>query len=246
MRCLIELSAQKAQTYRADYHVKLQGVIYRILERADRNDIHDNEPFKFLTFSNIFPPQDMEEGDERTLIVASPNEPLIDDIATAVTAMGRIEPGNQQYTVEGTTTFRVNPGEQGRMITGTPIVVRLPADRCPDYGIDPGNYDDVYWRLEHDSEAFIDSIEDNLAHKYEEYYDREPPDRPYFTSYSPRKQVSIPRHYENERVPTIATTWELGYECPTREMHRLIRMAYAAGVGELNTTGFGFMNKMET
>lgn len=245
MRCLIQLSALKDQAYRVDYHVKLQGVIYRILERAGRDDIHDNEPFKFLTFSNIFPPRDMNEGDDRTLIIASPNEPLIDDIATAVAEMGRIEPGNQQYTVDHITTFQVDPGEQGRMITGTPIVVRIPADQCADYGIDPSDYDDVYWRLEHNSEAFIDSIENNLAHKYEEYYGRNPPDRPYFTSYSPRKQVSIPRHYEDERAPTIATTWVLGYECSTREMHRLIRMAYSAGVGELNTTGFGFMNKQE-
>lgn len=246
MRCLITLSALKDQAYQLDYHIKLQGVIYRILECADHEEIHDSEPFKFLTFSNIFPPRDMEEGDERTLIIASPNESLIDDIEKAVSQMGRIEPGDQQYTVDRTTTYRVDPDEQGQMITGTPIVVRLPAARCQEYGIDPGDYDDVYWRLEHNSEAFIDSIEDNLAHKYELYYDREPPDRPYFTSYSPRKQVSIPRQYENKSVTTIATTWELGYECQTRGMNRLIRMAYAAGVGELNTTGFGFMNKMET
>jgi CRISPR-associated endoribonuclease Cas6 len=187
----------------------------------------------------------MQEGDERTLIIASPNESLVDDIAGAVTEMGRIEPGNLQYSVEHVTTFQIDPEQTGKMITGTPIIVRLPADRCREYGIDPEDYDDVYWRLEHNSEAFIDSIEDNLAHKYEEYYDREPPDRPYFTSYSPRKQVSIPRHYEDGVAETIATTWELGYECPTREMHRLIRLAYDAGVGELNTTGFGFMNKME-
>lgn len=245
MRCLIKLQALKQQAYNCAYHVKLQGVIYRILDRAGHSDIHDQTPFKFVSFSNIFPPYDMEEGDERTLIIASPNKPLIDDIATMVREMGRIEPGNQQYAVESVTTFDIDPEQKGRMITGTPIIVRLPKHRCREYNIDPGKFDDVYWQLDHNSEAFIDSIEENLAHKYREYYERDPPERPYFTDFHPRKQVSIPLHYEDRTVTTIGTTWELGYECPTREMHRLIRLAYSSGVGELNTTGFGFMNKME-
>jgi CRISPR-associated endoribonuclease Cas6 len=245
MRCLVTLSALKDHSYNPAYHTKLQGAVYRILDRAGHSDIHDQTPFKFVTFSNIFPPEDMEAGDTRTFIIASPNEPLIDDVADAIEDQGRLEPGPQQYAVEDTTTFQVDPDRDCEMITGTPIIVRLPEDRCREYDIDPGKYEDVYWRMEYNSQAFIDSVEDNLAAKYREYYDREPPYRPYFTEYSPRKQVSIPLHYEDRTATTIATTWELGYECPSREMHRLIRLAYSAGVGELNTTGFGFMNKVE-
>lgn len=245
MRCLVKLRALKDQAYNSAYHIKLQGVLYRILNRAGHDDIHDSSPFKFITFSNIFPPQDMNEGDERTFIVASPNGPLIDDIAAAISEMGRLEPGDRQFAVESTVNFEIDPDREGRMITGTPIVVRLPADRCHDYDIDPEKYDEVYWQLDHTSEAFIDSVEGNLARKYEEYYDREAPEQPYFTGYSPRKQVSIPLHYEDRTATTIGTTWELDYECPDREHHRLIRLAYSTGLGELNTTGFGFMNKME-
>ena len=185
----------------------------------------------------------MREGDKRTFIVASPNGSLINDVAATISEMGCLEPGDEQFAVESTTCFEIDPGREGRMITGTPIVVRLPADRCSDYDIDPGKYDDVYWQLDHNSEAFIDSVEGNLSRKYEKYYDREAPDRPYFTGYSPRKQVSIPLHYEDRTVTMIGTTWELDYECPDRGRHRLIRLAYSAGLGELNTTGFGFMNK---
>ncbi|MFB6185294.1 MAG: CRISPR-associated endoribonuclease Cas6, partial [Halobacteriaceae archaeon] len=226
-------------------HVKLQGVIYRILEKAGQDRIHDLEPFKFLTFSNIFPPENMEEGDSRTLIIASPNGRLIDDIVGAISEMGEIEPGNQRYRVDSVTTFEIDPDRQGRMITGTPIVVRIPEERAREYGIDPGNYDDVYWRLDHNSEAFIDSIEKNLSHKYEEYYNREAPERPYFTGYQPKKQISVPLHYEDRTPKIVGTTWELSYEATSRPMNRVMRLAYAAGVGELNTTGFGFMNKME-
>jgi CRISPR-associated endoribonuclease Cas6 len=125
-------------------------------------------------------------------------------------------------------------------------VVRIPAGRCKEYGIDPEGYDDVYWRLKHNKKAFIEEVERNLASKYREYHDEEPPDRPYFTDYRPRKEVAVPVKYDDRTVDVVGTTWELEYECQTRPMYRIIKMAYSAGVGELNTTGFGFMNEVET
>jgi len=245
MRCLVRLRAIKAQSYDPAYHIKLQGVVYSLLENAGYDRIHNATPFKFVTFSNVFPPKDMGEGDDRTLIISSPNESLVNDVREAIESEGVIEPGDRQYEVVDTVTFDITPERQGTMITGTPIVVRIPAGRCDEYGIDDKGYDDVYWRLEHNSGAFIDKLEENLASKYHEYYDREPPERPYFTGYHPRKQVSVPLKYEDREVPVIGTTWELDYECESREMHRIIRMAYDAGLGELNTTGFGFMNEVE-
>jgi len=245
MRCLIRLKATKDQVYEPAYHVKLQGVVYDLLEESGYGDIHDEAPFKFVTFSNVFPPRDMQEGDGRTLIISSPNDEVMKSVQKEVNSRELIEPGDRQYEVEDTAIFNISPERQGTMITGTPIVVRIPASRCDEYGIDDMGYDDVYWRLEHNSDAFIDKVEENLASKYREYYDREPPERPYFTGYHPRKQVSVPLKYEDKEVPVIGTTWELDYECENREMHRIIRMAYDAGLGELNTTGFGFMNEVE-
>lgn len=244
MRCLVRLEADKDQAYDAAYHAQLQGAIYRLLEQSGHDDIHDLSPFKFLTFSNVFPPKDMEEGDSRTLLIASPNKPLIEDVAEQIEDTQRIEPGGRQFRVTDVSTFNINPEQQGTMITGTPIVVRLAPPAAEEYGIDPQDYDDVYWRLDHPSQAFIDAIEDNLAHKYETYYDREAPERPYFTSYTSRKQVSVPLQYEGQDIIVIGTTWELDYECRDRALFRLIKLAYDTGVGELNTSGFGFMNKV--
>lgn len=245
MRCLVRLKAEKDQAYDAAYHAQLQGAIYRLLEQCGHDDIHDLSPFKFLTFSNIFPPEDMEEGDNRTLLLSSPNKPLIEDVAEQVEEQGRIEPGGRQFRVTDTSTFDINPERTGTMITGTPIVVRLAPEAAKEYSIDPQDYEDVYWRLENPSQAFIDAIEDNLAHKYETYYDRDAPDRPYFSGYTPRKQVSVPLKYEDQNIIVIGTTWELDYECRDRAMFRLIKLAYDTGIGELNTSGFGFMNKVD-
>jgi len=235
----------KDQSYNPAYHVKLQGVVYDLLEKVGYEDIHDESPFKFVAFSNVFPPKDMQEGDSRTFIISSPNEAIVDNVRDAIESQGVMEPGDRQYEVEDAITFDITPDRQGTMITGTPIVVRIPARKCDEHGIDDMGYEDVYWRIGHNSDAFIDKVEKNLASKYREYYDREPPERPYFTGYNPRKQVSVPLKYEDGEVDVIGTTWELDYECESRGMHRIIRMAYDAGLGELNTTGFGFMNEVE-
>lgn len=244
MRCLIKLEAAQDQAYTPAYHVKLQGVLYKILNKAGYEFIHRERPFKFVTFSNIFPPSDMVEGDERTWIVASPNEELIGAFSDAIRQLGVLEVGDQRYYVRHTTEFELTPDEKGYAETGTPIVVRIPAGRCKEYGIEnEEDYDDVYWRLEHPRDAFVEEVERNLAAKYRTYYDEEPPERPYFTNFDPRKEVAVPLHYDDERVQVIGTTWELGYECRTRPMYRIIKMAYSAGLGELNTTGFGFLNE---
>lgn len=245
MRCMIKLKSLANQQYNPAYHSKLQGVLYKILKRAGYGSIHDNSPFKYVSFSNIFPPEDMKEGDQRNWIIASPNNKIIESISKTISSMDRIEPGDHQYKVNDYNVFELSPEKSGEMITGTPIVVRMSPEKCDDYGIDPGKYDQVYWRLDHNSKAFIDEIEKNLASKYERYYDREAPERPYFTSYSPKKEVSVPLKYEDGDVTVIGTLWKLEYEANTREMRRIIRMAYGAGLGELNTTGFGFMNKVE-
>lgn len=245
MRCLIRLEALKDQAYDTAYHAHLQGAVYDLLEQSGHEDIHDLSPFKFVSFSNIFPPTDMVEGDSRTLLVASPNKPLIKDIAETVQDTKRLEPGGRQFRVIDTSTFDINPERQGTMITGTPIVVRLAPEAAEEYDIDPEGYEDLYWRMEHPSQAFIDAIENNLAHKYETYYNRDAPERPYFTGYTPRKQVSVPLKYEDQDIITIGTTWELDYECHNRDMFRIIKLAYNTGLGELNTTGFGFMNKVD-
>lgn len=244
MRCLVSLNATQDQAYNPAYHVKLQGLVYELLREAGYEFVHRERPFKFVTFSNVFPPEDMAAGDGRTWIVASPNEGLVRSVAGVLDNRRLIQPGEQNYRVSNTAVFEITPDQTGTMETGTPIIVRIPAGRCRRYGIEnPKDYDDVYWRLEHPQDAFVKEIERNLAEKYRHYYDEEPPERPFFTDLESRKQVAIPLHYDDTLVETIGTTWNLSYECRTRPMYRLVKLAYSAGVGELNTTGFGFVNE---
>lgn len=242
MRCLVRLTAAQDQAYNSAYHVKLQGVLYRLLERAGFDFVHDQFPFKFVTFSNIFPPNKMTEGDQRHWLVASPHEELVEAFADAIWNADTITVGSQKFSVEETSIFNIVPENTGQIETATPIVVRIPASRCETYGIDP-EYDDVYWRQDHPKTAFITEVERNLASKYEHYYGDEPPERPYFTDWTPRKEVSVPLHYEDDRVIVIGTTWEIEYECYSKNMYSIVQLAFDAGLGELNTSGFGFVNE---
>ena len=245
MRCLLRLTALQDQEFNSAYHVKVQGVVYDILRDAGYETIHDKHPFKFLSFSCEMPPQDMVEGDTRSFIIASPNKNLIKDVASVASGRDLFEPGDRRYRIDDVEVFEDTIPEQGRLITNTPIVVRIPARRCrEEYGIDPKGYDDVFWRLDqdHSADAFIEEVERNLEAKYEEYYDREPPERPYLTGYQPRKSVAVPVHYDDRTVMMFGSTWEFDFEAQTRAKQRLIHLGLESGVGELNTTGFGFMN----
>lgn len=243
MRCLTKLTAAQTQAYRPDYHIKLQGVLYELLEEAGFGFVHRESPFKFVTFSNIFPPQNMEKGDSRTWLIASPHDNLIREVADVLDNWHDITVGDRRYYVDGTTTFDITPDSQGRMETATPIVVRIPDWRCEEYGIDP-EYEDVYWTHEHPTEAFLTEVEQNLASKYQSYYDEPAPDRPYFSDHFDRRTVAVPLHYEDDEVQVIGTTWEFEYQTTTKELYRLIKLAFDAGIGELNTTGFGFVNEV--
>jgi len=243
VRALLQLESLKEQAYNPAYHSKLQGAIYRKLREAGLEEVHDARPFKYFSFSNVFPPKDVQKGEQRTLILASSNQKIVKAFADAAGETKSLEFGEQQFSIQNTSTFSIDPGKNGTMITGTPIVARLAQEKAKEYGINK-DYDQIYWKMDYDSQAFIDRIEENLAHKYEAYYNREAPGRPYFTGYTPRKEVAVPLKYAEGTDTVVGTTWELEYECHNREMYRLIQMAYDSGLGELNATGFGFMNKV--
>lgn len=56
------------------------------------------------------------------------------------------------------------------MITGTPLVIRIPLEKYKEYGITSAiDYEYLYWRADHPLELFISQLWDNLQRKYNEY-----------------------------------------------------------------------------
>jgi CRISPR-associated endoribonuclease Cas6 len=76
MRLLIKLRSTENTPYEMEYHLYIQGLIYNIL-RGSEYDNHDKLGYKFFSFSNIFPFDDLQKNDLRNLIISSPNNDFI-------------------------------------------------------------------------------------------------------------------------------------------------------------------------
>ena len=174
MRLLVKLLCTESSLYETQYHYHLQSFIYNLLRDSKYNNLHDKEGCKFFCYSNVFPVNNFQEGDNRTLIISSPDRGVIEYFYKALNpTSGEIRIGRMRFRVKSCHPINVKipEGLSFTLVTGTPIVIRIPRERYKVYGIEPPrNYDYLFWRAEHPIEAFISQIENNLLKKYYEYY----------------------------------------------------------------------------
>jgi CRISPR-associated endoribonuclease Cas6 len=136
------------------------------------------------------------------------------------------------------------------MITGTPIIIRIPREKYIKYGISPpSNYDYLYWKADHPLELFLSQLWVNLQKKYNEYTKTNIADRSLYHSNKPlsffgelifKKQISTKLFVKNTEQTVIGTTWEFLFE--GHKYREMIQFALDVGLGERNSMGFGFMN----
>ena len=255
MRVLARLSARADTAYDNAYHHKLRGRMWRALAGTPYEDAHDtNEPPGFA-FSNPFPPGDMREGDERTLLVASPDEELLAHIAEDLGDDPELNVGEMPFTVDDLTVVSPDvgePGSSGVLETGTGLLVRIPPWRCDDYGIDhPGGDTAVYWQPEHGTEPLRKQLTSNLDRKHNRHAPDHlpgPSDRPgeLFDGYELIKTFAIPVEVTRGQTLTyVLSKWRLSYTVRDDHHRRHLNLALDCGLGERNGLGFGFMNVAE-
>lgn len=255
MRLLLRLTARADTAYDETYHHKLRGVIWNALEGTRFDDEHDSgDPLGFA-YSNPFPPGDMQEGDEKTLIISSVHEDLLSHVAESLEADRELNIGEMPFYVDDMSALDVDvgePGTEGTIETGTGLLVRIPPWRCDDYGIDhPGSDTAVFWRPEHTTEPLINQLESNLDKKHGMFVDDHLPgpsdvDRELFEEYELIKTFSIPVNVtEGEVMTYLLSKWRLDYRVRDRHHRRHLNLALDTGLGERNGLGFGFINKNE-
>ena len=139
MRLLARLRAKADTAYDHTYHHKLRGRIWRALKDTEYEQYHDeNRPVGF-TYSNPFPPGNMKEGDEKTLLVAAPQEALLVEVAEDLMADRELNIGEMPFHVDELTSLAPDVGElgtTGTIETGTGFLIRIPPWRAEEYGID--------------------------------------------------------------------------------------------------------------
>ncbi|MDE1725895.1 MAG: CRISPR-associated endoribonuclease Cas6 [Thaumarchaeota archaeon] len=246
MRILLKLRSLETQKYDMGYHHKLQSFIYKMLMTQGLTQIHDKKGYKFFCFSNIFPSNNMHRGDLKSLIISSPNEKIIRAFERQAQQIrsdqSSIMIGNMTFILDRFEVFSLNlPDDNVRMITGTPIIIRIPRERYLKYGINPEiPYNYIFWRKEHPIEMFIEQIEENLKKKYEEFTTKPVVEETILSKIKFRKQISNKIPLKGDIQTIIGTLWEFDFH--KKENMDLLQFSLDAGFGERNSLGFGFMN----
>lgn len=251
MRILITLKARADAAYDNAYHHKLRGRLWQALEDTDYDEIHDENRPKPFTYSNPFPPGDMSEGDERTLLVASSEEELLAHVATDLQDEPELNIGEMPFTVEDLTPLSPDvgePGASGTLESGTGVLVRIPPWRFDNYGIERDHDEAEFWRPEHSMEPFVTQVEANLDKKHGLYcpdYLPGPSDvgGDLFDGYELIKTFAIPvTPTEGMRETWVLSKWKLDYTVRDDHHRRHLNLALDVGIGERNALGFGFVN----
>jgi CRISPR-associated endoribonuclease Cas6 len=171
------LNAEADAVYDNDYHYHLQGLVYSLIRKGGRSDVHGRSGYKFFCFSNIFPYHEkFERGMEENLLISSPDPSLISAICQALEVEKEtnfvLEVGRSMRfsitKVEGPFRVRVPIGSPVRVRSATPIVIRIPSWRYADYGIF-SNRPFENWRATLPLEAFVKQVRDNMEKKFKDF-----------------------------------------------------------------------------
>jgi len=241
MRLLVKVEATKNQAYDAKYHHKVQGLIYDLVNNYDPS-LHDRPGYKYFCFSNIFPIADMNSGDIRNLIISSADPKLIESLRQHIPEHVNI--GDMSYTLLEKKTFTPEIRTPLKLVTATPVTMRIPKERYSDYGI-TSDKDWLYWRPEYSFTAYVKQLEENLIKKYNEYHKTEAEETAIFQQYIYKKPTHNPTIIDNREEVITGSIWEYDYTHITPEQKKMIAFALDTGIGERNTMGYGFLNAVK-
>jgi CRISPR-associated endoribonuclease Cas6 len=251
MRLLVRLTARRDAAYDHTYHHKLRGRIWRALEETRFDDRHDADRPLGVSFSNPFPPRDMTAGDERTLLVAAPEEDLLAHVAEDLIDDRELNVGEMPFHVDDMTSLVPDvgePGSTGTLETGTGVLVRIPTHRFDEYGIEVDSDQPEFWRPEHTLEPFKRQLENNLDRKHGHFAPSHRPgpsdvDGELFDSYELLKTFAVPiTATQGQELTYVLSKWRFGYTVRDDTHRRHLNLALDTGVGERNALGLGFLN----
>lgn len=248
---LVDLHARADAAYDNAYHHKLRGRLWEALDGTRFEQAHDENRPKPITYSNPFPPGEMQEGDNRTLLVASPEEELLANVAADLLADRELNIGEMPFHVDDVTSLSPDvgePGTSGTIETGTGVLIRIPPWRFDEYGIDNEHDEAAFWRPKHTVEPFTNQLEANLDKKHGLYCPDYLPgpsevNGDLFDGYELIKTFAIPVTPTTGVEETwILSKWRFDYTVRDDDHRRHLNLALDVGVGERNSLGFGFIN----
>lgn len=224
------------------YHHKVQGFIYSLLRNTEFENLHDKKGYKFFCFSNIFK-SNKSDNKIYNLIISSPSKDFIEQVSYQLHKII-----DNQIPIEIGILFELVSYKKLeneklvfplQIITGSPIVLRIPLSLYEKYKVESAPYKSIYWRSNHPVQLFVEALEKNLKKKYFEFTNIQI-DYRIFETFNFKKQVSTKLEIGNSLIPIIGSLWGFGFSKKVSKELQLF--ALDCGLGERNSLGFGFMN----
>jgi len=249
MRLLLKLNSTKNCIYDSRYFNKLQGFIYGLIKNSEYSFLHDEKTYKFFCFSNIFPVSEIKSNEEKTLIISSPNEKFVntlyENLKIFIEETKPINIGEYQFELKDIKNLNLKLNKKNlRLISATPIIIRIPAKNYEKYNI-PQSFRKkryVYWRPEYSFDAFIKQLEENLIKKYNEFYKTEIKAERIFEMFKFIKPTVNHVIINGKEQILVGSIWEFLFSYLTKDQRRILEFGIDCGFGERNSLGFGFMN----
>ena len=247
MRLLIKLASTKDAAYDLKYYHKLRGFLYGLQKGSEMFNKHVEKGYKFFSFSNIFPPVDMKRGDSRTLIISSPYKDFIYYLRGRLEEMKdmrrKMNIGEMQFDIGSMKTFRPSIQRSMRLQSGTPIIIRIPKYKYAEYGL-KSEKPYLCWKPGIDFNIFLKQLTENILKKYNAFHNSSL-SLPIFQSFKLNKRELCLHHVEKgKEIRSIGTSWSFEFHNLTHEQMNVIELGMETGFGELNSSGFGFINEV--
>lgn len=252
---MVNLRAETDAVYQTNYHHKLRGRLWRAFEDTPFDDEHGSGDPLGLSFSNIFPWGEISEGDSRKLLIASPREELLAELAKDFQENPEFNVGEMSFTVDELSPLDVDvgePGSRGVIETATGVLVRLYEHHREEYDIEDDQGDaPTYWRPEFTIEPLRNAIEDNLQKKHELFAPEYVPgpdekSQSLFDGYDLLKTYALPTTVtQGVELELILSKWRLEYNVRDDTHRKHLNLALDTGIGGRNGLGFGFVNIVE-
>lgn len=234
-----------------EYHYKLQGFIYSLLKNTSFENLHNKKGYKFFCFSNIFSRYLNNDSSLFNLIITSPSSKLIEQVSyqlqKIVDYQMPIEIGNIFELQDFVSVQNKNVTFPLEIITGTPILIRIPLEKFSRESSDSAPYNSIYWRSSHPLSLFVEAIESNLKKKYQEFTNSQAginDTTTMFEKFRFKREISTRIFVGNSKIPVIGSLWEFAFSKAIPKEFQLF--ALDCGLGERNSLGFGFMNPIPT
>lgn len=249
MRVLIDIQAEKATSYDPEYHGRLRARIWDAI-RDTEYDEHGAETPGF-TFSNPYPWEDLDEGDERQLLIASSREEQLAHITADLLNDPEVHAGSMPFRVMDARPLNPDvgpPNTGGVLETATGMYTVTP----PQYLDNPEEHDyETFWRPEHGMEAFFDHMETQLQRNHDRFMPDSDPgpkevDAPLFEAYEMIKKYWLDVRLTSDTEWTVLVSkWRFPYRVRDDHHRRHLNLALDVGIGRRTPLGFGFLNKRQ-